>query len=312
MTQATLRIATRKSPLALWQAEYVKRRLEAAHSDLVVSLVPMSTRGDKILDTPLAKIGGKGLFIKELEHALLAGEADIAVHSMKDVPMEFEAEFCLGVICEREDPRDAFVSNRYESWQSLPQNAVVGTCSLRRKAQLLAVRPDLQITDLRGNVQTRLNKLDAGEFDAIVLAAAGLIRLEMAERIAQYIEPEMSLPAAGQGAVGIELRSNDPLIANYIAVLDDATTAYCVSAERALSRRLGGGCQVPIAAYATRNGDELKLTARVASVDGETVLEVSDTAGVDAADELGNGLAEKLLAMGADKILAAIYESEQS
>ena len=312
MSQPEIRIATRKSPLALWQAEYVKSCLLAAHPELKVSLVPMSTRGDKILDTPLAKIGGKGLFIKELEVSLLAGESDIAVHSMKDVPMEFEPEFCLGVICEREDPRDAFVSNTIKSWQDLPQKAVVGTCSLRRKAQLLAARPDLIIKDLRGNVQTRLGKLDAGEYDAIVLAAAGLIRLEMPERITQFIAPEVSLPAAGQGAVGIELRSNDEQTANYLAALSDATTTYCVSAERALSRHLGGGCQVPIAAYATQQGENVTLKARVASVDGSKVLEVEEQAPCSDAEALGTRLGEQLLGMGADKILAAIYASEQA
>lgn len=312
MSQPRIRIATRKSPLALWQAEYVKSCLLAAHPELAVSLVPMSTRGDKIIDTPLAKIGGKGLFIKELEVALLADEADIAVHSMKDVPMAFEPEFCLGVICEREDPRDAFVSNTLTCWQDLPQNAVVGTCSLRRKAQLLAVRPDLQIKDLRGNVQTRLGKLDAGEYDAIVLAAAGLIRLEMSQRIAQYIDPEMSLPAAGQGAVGIELRSNDSNTAKYLEALSHADTSYCVTAERALSRHLGGGCQVPIAAYATLQGEQITLKARVASVDGCTVLEVEEQALASDAQALGTRLGEQLLALGADKILSQIYDSEQS
>lgn len=314
MSQAEIRIATRKSPLALWQAEYVKRRLLAAHPELSVSLVPMSTRGDKILDTPLAKIGGKGLFIKELEVAMLAGEADIAVHSMKDVPMAFEPEFCLGVICEREDPRDAFVSTAYDSWQALPKGAVVGTCSLRRKAQLLAARPDLRIKDLRGNVQTRLSKLDAGEFDAIVLAAAGLLRLDMAARIAQFIDTDVSLPAAGQGAVGIELRSNDPNTLAYLSALSDTTTTICVSAERALSRHLGGGCQVPIAAYAQQQGDEVFLTARVADVDGSQILAVEGRAPatVAEAEALGTRLGEQLLGMGADRILAQIYADEQA
>lgn len=307
MTQKTLTIATRKSPLALWQAEYVKQRLLQEHADLEVSLLPMSTRGDKILDTPLAKIGGKGLFLKELEQAILAGEADIAVHSMKDVPMEFPDGLALGIVCPREDPRDAFVSNHYDSLDDLPVGAAVGTCSLRRQAQLLALRPDLNIIDLRGNVQTRLNKLDAGEYDAIILASAGLIRLGLAERIGDFIAPEVSLPAAGQGAVGIEIRSGDSATLALLAPLQDTVTERCVAAERALSRRLDGGCQVPIAAYAVFEDSCISMRARVAQSDGTTVLEVAGTASPADAEKLGETLAEQLLDLGARDILAEIY-----
>ncbi|MBT3197436.1 MAG: hydroxymethylbilane synthase, partial [Gammaproteobacteria bacterium] len=237
-----LRIATRKSPLALWQAEYVKERLQTIHSGLEVELVTMSTRGDKILDTPLAKIGGKGLFVKELETRMLEGDCDIAVHSMKDVPMAFPEGLFLPVICEREVPLDAFVSNQYERFEDLPEGARVGTSSLRRKCQLLDLRPDLEILDLRGNVNTRLRKLDEGNFDAIILASAGLIRLEMASRIRSQIEPEVILPAVGQGAVGIECRNDDPTVLELIQPLNHLESATRVMAERALNLRLEGGC----------------------------------------------------------------------
>ena len=239
-----LRIATRKSPLALWQAEYVKSRLLEIHDGLEVELVTMSTKGDKILDTPLAKIGGKGLFVKELEAQMLEGKCDIAVHSMKDVPMAFPEGLFLPVICEREVPLDAFVSNSYEKFEDLPQGAKVGTSSLRRKCQLLDLRPDLEILDLRGNVNTRLAKLDEGQFDAIILASAGLIRLQMEERIRSRIEPEVILPAVGQGAVGIECREGDQEVLALIAPLNHHETSLRVRAERALNNRLEGGCQV--------------------------------------------------------------------
>ena len=306
--KSVLRIATRKSPLALWQADYVKDALEQAHPDLTVELVPMSTKGDVILDTPLAKIGGKGLFIKELEVAMMNGEADIAVHSMKDVPMEFPEGFDLAAICERENPFDAFVSNTYKSFSELPDGAVVGTCSLRRKAQIMAERPDLVIKDLRGNVQTRLSKLDAGEYDAIILAAAGLIRLEMPERIAEVLPEELTLPAAGQGAVGIEFRAGDEETLALLNVLHCPVSAAAVIAERALSRQLGGGCQVPIAAYATVDGDQVSLTGRVASLDGNQMLEVAAQDHVDNADDLGQRLGKALIEQGADEILAEIYK----
>lgn len=250
MTTAHLRIATRQSPLALWQAEYVKQQLELHHPGIRVDLLKFTTRGDKILDTPLAKIGGKGLFVKELEQALLAGEADIAVHSMKDVPMAFPDGLMLGVICPRETPFDALVSNRFAAFADLPQGAIVGTSSLRRQCQLRRLRPDLDIRDLRGNVGTRLGKLDAGEYDAIVLAAAGLKRLGLAERIRESLPAELCLPAGGQGAVGIECRSDDAATAALIAPLSCAATTRRVTAERALNKKLQGGCQVPIACYA--------------------------------------------------------------
>ena len=302
-----LRIATRKSALALWQAEFVKAELERFHSDLTVELVPMSTQGDIILDTPLAKIGGKGLFVKELEQAMLDGRADIAVHSMKDVPVEFPEGLELNTICEREDPRDAFVSNKYKSLDELPQGAVVRTSSLRRQCQVRALRPDLDIRDLRGNVNTRLAKLDNGDYDAIILAAAGLLRLEMPERIADFIEPETSLPANGQGAVGIECRSDDERVKALLAPLEHTETRIRVLAERAMNRRLEGGCQVPIGAYALVNGEQVHIRGLVGAVDGSEILRDEVSGSVENAEQLGVQLAEQLLAQGADKILAEVY-----
>ena len=307
MSARTLRIATRKSPLALWQAEHVKARLLALNPELIVELVTFTTKGDIILDTPLAKIGGKGLFVKELEVAMLAGDADIAVHSMKDVPMEFPEGLELGVILERETPTDAFVSNNFKNLDELPQGAIVGTSSLRRQCQLQANRPDLVIRSLRGNVQTRLGKLDAGEFDAIILASAGLLRLEMESRIAQYLTPEVSLPAGGQGAVGIELRSDDAETLALLRPLQHDTTAYRVTAERAMNRRLEGGCQVPIACYAEENNGELWLRGLVGSIDGKKMLTTEYRAPVAEAEALGIKAAEDLLSQGADKILAEVY-----
>lgn len=307
---SSLRIATRKSPLALWQAEFVKRELERHHPNLQVELVPLTSRGDKILDVPLAKVGGKGLFVKELEQALLANEADIAVHSMKDVPMEFPDGLGLAVICPREDARDAFVSNTFASLDQLPQGAIVGTSSLRRQCQLLARRPDLHIKFLRGNVQTRLQKLDAGEYDAIILAAAGLIRLELEERIRDYIEPEVSLPAGGQGAVGIECRLDDKATQALLAPLHDILTAEQVLAERALNGRLQGGCQVPIACYAIHQQEHLWLRGLVGSPDGSQML-FDEIYGTPAdGEKIGVILAERLLAAGADKILAEVYGAD--
>ncbi|MEZ5538697.1 MAG: hydroxymethylbilane synthase [Pseudomonadales bacterium] len=308
-TAPRLRIATRQSPLALWQAEFVKRELERHHPNIVVELLKFTTRGDRILDTPLAKIGGKGLFVKELEQALLAGEADIAVHSMKDVPMAFPEGLELGVICPRETPFDAFVSTRYDSFAALPQGAVVGTSSLRRQCQLRRLRPDFDIRDLRGNVGTRLAKLDAGEYDAIILAAAGLKRLGLADRIREVLAPEVSLPAGGQGAVGIELRSNDSTIAALIAPLACASTADRVIAERALNRHLQGGCQVPIACYAIEEGESLWLRGLVGSVDGSEMLSAEARAPRHEAEALGVRVAEQLLAQGADRILQAVYHA---
>lgn len=303
-----LRIATRKSALALWQAEYVKAALEQQHPGLKVTLVPMVSRGDKLLDAPLAKIGGKGLFVKELESALLNQEADIAVHSMKDVPMEFPEGLGLYCICQREDPRDAFVSNRYNSVQELPQGAVVGTSSLRRQAQLLAQRPDLNIRFLRGNVNSRLDKLDASEYEAIILAAAGLIRLGFQQRIRSFISVEDSLPAGGQGAVGIECRSADQEIQQLLAPLNDAETSTRVRAERALNRHLNGGCQVPIACYAIQEGSELWLRGLVGQPDGSLLLRAEHRAPIADAEALGIEVAERLLAQGADRILSSLYD----
>jgi hydroxymethylbilane synthase len=303
----TLRIATRQSLLALWQAEYVKARLESLHSDLNVELVTMVTKGDKILDTPLAKIGGKGLFVKELESAMLEGRADIAVHSMKDVPMEFPEGLGLAVICERENPTDAFVSNTYEHLDQLPAGAIVGTSSLRREVQLRERRPDLVIKSLRGNVQTRLGKLDAGEYDAIILASAGLIRLKLDERIRYRIPAEQSLPAGGQGAVGIECRMDDEATLALLAPLNHAPTATRVLAERALNRRLEGGCQVPIGCYAELEGDQVWLRGLVGRPDGTKVLRDEIRGPAAEAEALGIQLADRLLAAGADTILAEVY-----
>ncbi|MDH1865548.1 hydroxymethylbilane synthase [Pseudomonas chengduensis] len=302
-----IRIATRKSALALWQAEHVKARLEQAHPGLKVSLVPMVSRGDKLLDAPLAKIGGKGLFVKELETALLENEADIAVHSMKDVPMDFPEGLGLYCICEREDPRDAFVSNTYASLDALLPGSVVGTSSLRRQAQLLARRPDLKIQFLRGNVNTRLAKLDAGEYDAIILAAAGLIRLGFEDRIRSSISAEDSLPAGGQGAVGIECRSADADVHALLAPLHHRETALRVTAERALNKHLNGGCQVPIACYALLEDDQLWLRGLVGQPDGGLLLRAEARAASSDAEALGVRVAEALLAQGADAILKAVY-----
>lgn len=306
----TIRIATRKSALALWQAEYVKTRLETCHPDIQVELVPMVSRGDKLLDSPLAKIGGKGLFVKELETALLENEADIAVHSMKDVPMDFPEGLGLYCICEREDPRDAFVSNQYKSISELPAGSIVGTSSLRRQAQLLAYRPDLIIHFLRGNVNTRLAKLDAGEYDAIILAAAGLIRLEFTDRIRTYIPVEMSLPAVGQGAVGIEARTSDIELQKLLEPLHHEATAIRVTAERAMNKHLNGGCQVPIAGYAVLENDQLKLKGLVAQPDGQKILVAEQTTPTNQAEQLGVQIAEQLLALGAGDILKTIYGEE--
>lgn len=302
-----LRIATRKSPLALWQAEHIRAELRRLHPGLAVELVTFTTQGDKILDTPLAKIGGKGLFVKELEVALLDGRADIAVHSMKDVPMEFPEGLGLVAIGEREDPRDAFVSPRYASIDALPAGAVVGTSSLRRQCQLRHHRPDLVIRDLRGNVNTRLAKLDAGDYDALILASAGLKRLGFGARIRSEIPPEYSLPAVGQGALGIEARIGDERIAALVAPLDHPDSAVRVRMERALNRRLQGGCQVPIAGYAELQGDELHLRALVGSVDGREIIRDEIRGPRAESERLGEQLAERLLAAGAGRILQAVY-----
>ncbi|MCG7876563.1 MAG: hydroxymethylbilane synthase [gamma proteobacterium symbiont of Clathrolucina costata] len=305
----TITIATRKSPLAMWQAEHVAAELKRVHPDIRVELMGMTTQGDKILDTPLAKIGGKGLFIKELEQGLISGEADIAVHSMKDVPVELPPGLHLPVIMQREDPRDAFVSNRYQSIDQLPQRACVGTSSLRRQCQLAEGRPDLVIKSLRGNVNTRLRKLDDGEYDAIILAAAGLKRLGFEDRITALIGPEQSLPAIGQGAVGIECRVDDPRVNDLITPLHHAETAYCVGAERAMNQRLNGGCQVPIAGYAMLESDNLWLRGLVGEPDGSRIIRGEVEGKTQEARAMGEGLADRLLEWGADEILKALYDT---
>jgi hydroxymethylbilane synthase len=307
----TLTIATRESPLAMWQAEYIQARLQQLYPPLKVTLLPMTSRGDRILDVSLSKVGGKGLFVKELEHALLDGSADIAVHSMKDVPMDFPKGLGLSVICEREDPRDAFVSNHYTGFNELPQGAIVGTSSLRRQCQLMDKRPDLQIQFLRGNVNTRLRKLDEGEYDAIILASAGLMRLGMEDRITQRLSPELCLPAGGQGAVGIECRTDDERMKAILAPLADQQTTQCVLAERAMNRRLEGGCQVPIACYAIYTGDQqLWLRGLVGRPDGSLLLADELRGGPDDGELMGVELAERLLKKGADVILRDMYGTE--
>jgi len=305
----TVRIATRKSALALWQAEYVKAQLEHFHPNINVELIPMTTKGDIILDTPLAKVGGKGLFVKELEVAMLEDRADIAVHSMKDVPVDFPDGLGLEVICPREDPRDAFVSNTYATLNDLPQGAIVGTSSLRRQCQLKAKRPDLDIRDLRGNVNTRLRKLDEGQYDAIILATAGLLRLKMGERISQYVEPEEMLPANGQGAVGIECRTNDDTIKALLAPLECNTTRIRVLTERAMNKALEGGCQVPIASYSviSDDGKAVHLRGLVGAIDGSEIIASEISGPVEQGEALGNKLAQELLGLGADKILQEVY-----
>lgn len=304
----TLKIATRQSPLALWQAEHIRARLNALYPDLTVELVKFVTQGDKILDTPLAKIGGKGLFVKELEAALLDGRADLAVHSMKDVPMHLPEGLTLAVICEREDPLDAFVSNHYMHFDELPLGAKVGTSSLRRKCQILQLRPDLEIVDLRGNVGTRLSKLDDGLYDAIILASAGLKRLGLADRIRHCLAPIMSLPAVGQGALGLECRSDDAELLKLIAPLQHEETSICIRAERAFNAYLEGGCQVPIAGYATLlNDDQLQIEGRVGSVDGQTLLKEQLVGEIANAEQLGEQLAQRLLAQGAGELLKALH-----
>ncbi|KAA0445932.1 MAG: hydroxymethylbilane synthase [Candidatus Thioglobus sp.] len=302
--QQTIKIATRKSPLALWQAEYVKEKLQLCHPNLTIELVKMMTKGDKILNSPLAKIGGKGLFIKELEIGMLDGKADIAVHSMKDVPYQLPAEFELGAILERENPFDAFVANNFDSIADLPQGAKVGTCSMRRIVQLKSMRPDLQIVDLRGNVNTRLEKLDNGEYDGIILACAGLIRLGFEDRIKQQIPAEQSLPAVGQGAVGIEIRAGDQNILDLISPLIDTQTTYRVEAERAMNAQLEGGCSVPIAGFSTINKDKITLSGLVGNVDSGVILKHQVSGSVQQAQMLGFQLADKLIEMGARDILA--------
>lgn len=299
----TLKIATRKSPLALWQAVHVKMQLELCHPKLQVVLVEMTTKGDQILDSSLAKIGGKGLFIKALESAMLKGEADIAVHSMKDLPYQLPNGFALGAILKRENPFDAFVSNRFNRIQDLPHNAKIGTCSMRRIVQLKALRPDLQILDLRGNVNTRLEKLDNNEYDGIILACAGLIRLGFEGRIKQQITANDSLPAVGQGAIGVEVRKNDSQILSLVSPLADQQTTFRVMSERAMNARLEGGCSVPIAGFATLSNGQISLTGLVGNVDSGVILKHTANGKVEEAESLGFSLADKLMALGAKQIL---------
>lgn len=298
-----LKIATRKSPLALWQAEFVKSRLQLLYPDLDVELVKMTTKGDKILNTPLSKIGGKNLFIKELELGMLDGKADIAVHSMKDVPYELPKEFKLGAILERENPFDAFVSNHFDSISDLPKGARVGSCSLRRIVQLKALRPDLDILDLRGNVNTRLRKLDDGEYDAIILACAGLIRLGFEKRIKQQLSSDQSLPAVGQGALGIEIRAGDESIRKLLEPLIHERTMNEVMAERSMNSTLEGGCSVAIGGYSITKDNALELTGMVGNIDSNTILRVHENGSLKQPKELGEVVAQKLLAMGAGELL---------
>ena len=307
LAEKIIRIATRQSPLALWQAEHVAELLTRAFPGLKTTLVKMVTRGDKILDAPLAKIGGKGLFVKELEQGMLEGLADIAVHSMKDVPVDFPVGLHLAAILSREDPTDAFVSNRYSTLNELPVNSRIGTSSLRRQCQIKERFPDAEVMPLRGNVNTRLAKLDAGDYDAIILASAGLKRLGMAERITQSLDASVSLPAIGQGAIGIECRVDDLEINDLLKVLHDSETGICVTAERAMNARLNGGCQVPIGGFAQYQGEQLFMRGLVGSPDGSVLYRAERTGGLDQAETIGRLIAEDLLAQGADKILQALF-----
>lgn len=307
MTQRMIKIATRQSPLALWQAEHVAERLQQAHPGIKTRLVKMLTRGDKILDAPLAKIGGKGLFIKELEQGILKGTADIAVHSMKDVPVELPNGLHLATILSRDDPYDAFVSNQYKSIKELPANAKIGTSSLRRQCQIAARQPEVQILPLRGNINTRLAKLDAGEYDAIILAASGLKRLGFSHRMTQQLDSATSLPAIGQGAIGIECRVNDIAINQLLSPLQDTESTLRISAERAMNARLNGGCQVPIAGFAQLQGEQLLMRGLVGKPDGSVIYRAEKTGPAKEAEAIGRAVANELLAQGAGKLLKALY-----
>ena len=307
--RTTLRIGTRASLLAVTQSTWVKTRIEQAHPQVRVELVQITTKGDRILDVPLAKVGGKGLFVKEIEDALLDGTADLAVHSMKDVPTELPEGLFIGIVPARETPLDAYISNRFATLEALPVGARVGTSSLRRKSQLAAVRPDLTILDLRGNVDTRLRKLDEGQYEAIILAGAGLNRLGLQGRITAELDPTLMLPAIGQGALGIELRRDDTQLLADLQFLHDPRTATAVAAERAFLLRLEGGCQVPIGAHAVVDGETVHLTGLIASVDGRQLLRDTLTAPPAEATALGTHLAELLLARGGKAILDAVYNA---
>jgi len=308
LAKRKIRIATRKSPLALWQAEHVADRLEKLFPDIQTELVKMVTKGDKILDAPLAKIGGKGLFVKELEQGILNDSADIAVHSMKDVPVEFPEGLHLAAILDREDPTDAFVSNTYPSLEALPKTAKIGTSSLRRQCQIKEKFPDAEILSLRGNVNTRLSKLDAGEYDAIILASAGLKRLGMENRITQCLDTSISLPAIGQGAIGIECRIDDAKTNDLLLALHDKETAIRITAERAMNKRLNGGCQVPIAGFAELLGEKLIMKGLVGSPDGTLLYRAELNGNLTDAEQIGTAIADDLLAQGADKILQNLFQ----
>ena len=307
-TPKKLVIASRESALAMWQARHIQARLQALYPDTEVEILGMTTTGDQILDSPLARIGGKGLFVKELEQALADGHADLAVHSMKDVPMNLPEGFALAATGEREDPRDAFVSVQYASLEALPEGSVVGTSSLRRQSQLQARLPHLKIESLRGNLQTRLRKLDEGQYAAIILAAAGLKRLGLESRITQLIDPDLSIPAVGQGALGIEIREDREDVRALLQPLNHAETAACVEAERAMSRALAGSCTVPLGAFAQVRGNQLHIIGFVASVDGGEMVRAEVNGAPAHADALGRTLAQKLVAQGADRILAALND----
>ena len=301
-----LRIATRKSPLALWQAEEVARQLRFFHPELKIELVPMTTKGDQILNSPLSKIGGKGLFVKELEVAILEDRADIAVHSMKDVPMKFPQGLQLAAILERDDPRDAFISDQYKSLDELPEGAVLGTSSLRRQSIVCAAYPHIQIKVLRGNINTRIAKLEAGEYDAIILAASGLQRMGFDERITSIIPPEIMLPAVGQGALGIESRTDDPRVTELLAPLCDRDTTLRLSCERAMNNRLNGGCQIPVAGYSEIVAETITLRACLAYPDGSQIFRSEKSASLDAVEALGVEVAEDLIAQGGDQVLGSL------
>ena len=299
-------IASRESALAMWQALHIQTRLQALYPSCDVQILGMTTTGDQILDSPLSRIGGKGLFVKELEMALADGSADLAVHSMKDVPMNLPEGFAMAATGEREDPRDAFVSNNFSSLEDLPHGSIVGTSSLRRQSQIQARFPNLKIESLRGNVQTRLRKLDEGQYAAIILAAAGLIRLGLSNRIRQFISPVLSIPAVGQGALGIEINASRTDLIDILAPLNHLDTQLCVEAERGFSRALAGSCTVPLGAYAVRNGNNINMTGFVASVDGKQILREKASGSINDAEAIGKTLAAKLIARGADKILAEL------
>jgi len=302
-----IRIATRQSPLALWQAEYVAQRLQGLFPDLQTVLVKMMTRGDKILDAPLAKLGGKGLFVKELEQGMLAGDADIAVHSMKDVPVELPEGLHLAAILSRENPHDAFVSNQYATFKDLPDDARIGTSSLRRQCQIKMLMPDANIIPLRGNVNTRLDKLDAGDYDAIILAYAGLKRLALEHRISECLSTEICLPAIGQGAIGIECRADDLEINQMLSALHDEQTDLCIRAERAMNARLNGGCQVPIAGFAELFNNQLVMRGLVGNPDGSILYRSEKVGSLEQPEKIGQAIADDLLNQGADKILQALF-----